>query len=66
MENYPAINLCLDRDKAGINCTHKALGWSAKFRDKSQQYEKHKDLNEWLKDLNSQDLKARIRKRRSL
>lgn len=66
MQEYPAINLCLDRDKAGLTCTEKALGWSAKFRDKSQLYGKHKDLNEWLKDLNSQDQKAGIRKGRSL
>ena len=66
MQKYPAINLCLDRDKAGIDCTQKALGWSDKFMDKSQLYEKHKDLNEWLKVLNSQDQKVTVRKGRSL
>ena len=66
MQKYPAINLCLDRDKAGIDCTKKALGWSEKFRDKSQLYEKHKDMNEWLKGLYSQDKKVTVRKGRSL
>lgn len=66
MEKYPAINLCLDLDKAGIDCTQKALGWSARFRDKSQLYEKHKDLNEWLRDLSSLDKKETVRKGRSL
>lgn len=66
MQQYPMIHLCLDRDKAGVDCTQKALGWSGKFRDKSQLYEKHKDLNEWLKDLYSQDKKVTVRNGRSL
>ncbi|MBK0371169.1 toprim domain-containing protein [Flavobacterium sp. SE-1-e] len=48
MESYSQIELYLDRDFAGINCTQRALSWSDKFIDKSLLYKNHKDINEWL------------------
>lgn len=48
MESYSQIELYLDRDFAGINCSQRALSWSDKFKDKSLLYKNHKDINEWL------------------
>ena len=48
MEMCPKINLYLDRDKAGVEATQKALQWSQKYRDKSSFYKGHKDLNDYL------------------
>ncbi len=48
MEKYAIVHLCLDRDKMGQQCTQKALTWSAKYKDQSRFYDKHKDLNDYL------------------
>jgi len=49
MEQYKRIHLALDRDAAGMNCTRKALQWNLdKYIDRSDYYQGHKDLNEWL------------------
>lgn len=48
MEGYRSIRLYLDRDAAGINCTHRALSLSIKYQDESRLYKNHKDLNDWM------------------
>jgi hypothetical protein len=48
MEQHQQINLYLDRDVAGIKHAQKALRWSKKYIDKSQFYQNHKDLNDYL------------------
>lgn len=48
MEKHNRINLYLDRDKSGQNCTRHALSLSAKYQDKSTLYTGYKDLNEWM------------------
>ena len=48
MEKHASINLYLDRDTAGIKATQQALSWSQKYKDQSTFYSKHKDLNEFL------------------
>jgi DNA primase len=48
MEQHQQINLCLDRDGAGLKHTHEALKWNAKYVDQSHSYQHCKDLNEYL------------------
>lgn len=49
MEKHEQVNLYLDRDKAGMNCTQQAFKWSQHtYRDQSHLYRHHKDLNDWL------------------
>lgn len=49
MEQYNQVHLILDRDTAGINCTKQAFQWNAdKYIDRSDFYQHHKDLNQWL------------------
>jgi hypothetical protein len=49
MEQYKQVHLILDRDTAGINCTKQAFQWNAdKYIDRSDFYQHHKDLNQWL------------------
>jgi len=49
MEQHNRIYLLLDRDPAGRNFTSKALQWDLdKYIDRSDYYQGHKDLNEWL------------------
>lgn len=52
MEQHGQVYLLLDRDEAGISATKKALEWNTgqpnKYIDRSDFYEGHKDLNEWL------------------
>jgi DNA primase len=49
MEKYHKIHLLLDRDTAGRNYTTQALRWNPdKYIDRSEFYERRKDLNEWL------------------
>ncbi len=52
MEQHQAIRLYLDRDMSGQTCTRRALSMSERYRDESKQYKKHKDLNDWLVNLN--------------
>jgi hypothetical protein len=48
MEKHREVHLFLDRDKAGINHTNRALVWSKwKYKDRSSFYEGYKDLNDW-------------------
>jgi hypothetical protein len=49
LEQYNRIHLVLDRDTAGSTSTRKALQWNPdKYIDRSDFYQGHKDLNEWL------------------
>lgn len=49
MEQYKQVHLILDRDTAGINCTKRAFQLNAdKYIDRSDFYQHHKDLNQWL------------------
>jgi hypothetical protein len=54
MEQHQHIHLFLDRDLAGMKCTQKALQWAAKYIDRSEFYARHKDLNEWLQQRQTQ------------
>jgi CHC2 zinc finger/Toprim-like len=56
MERHNQINLYLDRDKAGMNCTEEALKISPKYQDQSMLYSKHNDINEWLIQTKSEEL----------
>lgn len=51
MENYSHIHLYLDNDKAGLQCTEKALATEKKFTDESKLYTGYKDLNEWMQQI---------------
>jgi hypothetical protein len=51
MEQHNVINLYLDRDKSGQNCTQYALSLSRKYKDKSDLYKHHKDLNDWMMNI---------------
>lgn len=54
MEKHQQVNLYLDRNKKGIECTSQAIDWDkTKFVDRSQLYRNGQDLNEWLKEKNS-------------
>lgn len=48
MEEHDAVMLYLDRDTAGQNCSHYALSLGQKYKDESELYRNHKDLNDWL------------------
>lgn len=48
MEKHEMIYLFLDQDQQGIKWTKEALRWSEKYKDRSQFYQQHKDLNEYL------------------
>lgn len=49
MEKYQQVNLYLDRNKKGIECTTQALEWDkTKYIDRSKLYGHGLDLNEWL------------------
>jgi hypothetical protein len=48
MEQHQQINLYLDRDNAGLKQLQNALNWSKKYIDRSQLYQHHKDLNDYL------------------
>ncbi len=47
MEKHEVINLYLDHDKTGQNCTLYALSLNKNYKDKSSLYQHYKDLNEW-------------------
>lgn len=51
MEQHDVINLYLDHDKAGHNCTLHALSLSKKYKDRSNLYQHHKDLNDWMMNI---------------
>ncbi len=59
MENHNQINLYLDRDVSGLNCTQRALSMSSKYKDLSTLYRNHKDFNDWIIS-NSKPLKKKL------
>lgn len=49
MEQYEKVNLYLDNDKTGQNCTRKAIDLNPqKFKDQRTLYQNYNDLNDWL------------------
>ncbi len=48
MEKHKAVRLYLDNDTAGQNCSRYALSLSSKYKNESNLYQNHKDLNDWL------------------
>ncbi len=48
LEKYSSIHLYLDRDKKGLELTKEVLSINRKYRDESDTYKNHKDLNEYL------------------
>lgn len=48
MEEYDYINLFLNNDGTGQNCSRMAIQRSGKFADQSALYKHYNDLNEWL------------------
>jgi len=65
MERHAGVRLYLDRDRAGIAGTEKAIRWGPKYLDFSEHYKDHKDLNKWLTDnvvQPSQQLRQGIRR----
>jgi hypothetical protein len=64
METYDEINLMLDRDQAGIKCVRQAFEWNTgKYKNMSQLYSNHKDLNDWLTQKGVKDVQHRIPRR---
>jgi DNA primase len=48
LERYERVGLWLDRDVTGKTYTEYALSLGPRFRDESNFYGEHKDLNDWL------------------
>ncbi len=49
IDKHQTVNLYLDNDKKGIECTQQAIGWGKeKCKDLSKYFRKGKDLNDWL------------------
>lgn len=48
LECYQKINLYLDNNKAGRNCSSYALSLCGKYKDNSSLYKDHEDLNDFL------------------
>jgi DNA primase len=51
MEQHENIRLYLDRDKTGQNYSRYALSLSNKYKDESELYKNHKDLNDWMMNI---------------
>jgi hypothetical protein len=53
MEKHQQVNLYLDRNKRGIECTGQAQQWdSKKYIDQSKLYQHGQDLNDWIIEKN--------------
>ncbi len=49
MDKHQVVNLYLDRNKQGIECTRQALKWDEKkYKDLSKSFRYGQDLNDWL------------------
>ncbi|MBB5396692.1 toprim domain-containing protein [Mucilaginibacter sp. AK015] len=48
LEQHETVQLWLDRDVTGMAYTQYALSLGSRYRDKSEFYCQHKDLNDWL------------------
>jgi hypothetical protein len=51
MENHEAINLYLDNNSTGQNCSRYALSLSKEYHDESGLYQPYKEVNERLMKL---------------
>jgi hypothetical protein len=51
LEQHEKIRLYLDRDKTGQNYSRYALSLSYKYKDESELYKNHKDLNDWMMNI---------------
>jgi hypothetical protein len=51
MEQHDLIKLYLDPDKTGQNYSRYPLSLSKKYKDESQLYKNHKDLNDWIMNI---------------
>jgi hypothetical protein len=58
MEQHENIRLYLDRDRTGQNCSRYALTLSSKYKDESQLYKNHKDLNDWIMNIGKAQKKS--------
>jgi len=55
MDKYKVVNLYLDRDEKGMQCTRKALEWdNTKYFDLGMFLQPGQDLNDWLIQRNNQ------------
>jgi hypothetical protein len=63
MERHQSIELYLDRDKAGVEHTQKALQLGKKYVDRSELYKGFKDFNDMLTNKRLQQQVKRIGKR---
>ena len=66
MEQHAQVNLYLDRDQAGQNCTRHALSLGAKYKDHSKLYKHFKDLNEWVSHIGKSLKNGEQQKRKGL
>jgi hypothetical protein len=62
MEQHEGIRLYLDRDSTGQNYSRYALSLSDKYKDESNLYKHHKDLNEWLMNFGKSPKKSQGQK----
>jgi len=63
MDQYPTVNLYLDRNKMGMACTQAALQWDkTKYIDRSSLYRHGQDLNQWLTERNSLHQESLLKK----
>jgi DNA primase len=58
MEQHEIIRLWLDRDTTGRKYTKYALSLDHRYRDESDLYRQHKDLNDWLRTKDQRPRKA--------
>jgi predicted DNA-binding protein YlxM (UPF0122 family) len=63
MERHQSVELYLDRDKAGVEHTQKALQLGKKYVDRSELYKGFKDFNDMLTNKRLQQQIKRIGKR---
>ena len=57
LESHKSIKLYLDNDAAGQKFVKEALSHSKKYKNQSRLYQNHKDLNDWLVDIEKQPKK---------
>lgn len=57
LESHKSIRLYLDNDAAGKKVAREALSHSKKYKDNSNLYQNHKDLNDWLVHIGKQQKK---------
>jgi hypothetical protein len=60
MEKHQSIHLYLDQDDAGRKCTRLAEKRSLAFKDESKLYQGHKDLNDWIINIDKADNQKKL------